>query len=100
MRRFPVRCSLSVLAISIVLTSLARGEDWPKSRGPRGDNISQETGLAQEWPADGPKKLWAQRVGLGYSSPVAVDGKVYVFGLVDKKEMLTCLDAASGKQVW
>ena len=27
-----------------------------------------------------------------------MEGKVYIFDLVDKKEMLTCLDAATGKQ--
>ena len=29
--------------------------DWPQWRGPNRDGVSQETGLLQEWPKEGPK---------------------------------------------
>src|SRR5688500_7444495 len=75
-------------------------EDWPKWRGPRGDGISRETGLAERWPDAGPPKLWSAEVGLGYASPVAVGGRVYLFTTAGGQDTLTCFDAVTGKIVW
>jgi len=80
--------------------TLYPAEDWPRWRGPRGDGISKETNLADKWPADGPPRLWAAEVGLGYSSPVAVNGRVYLFSTAGGKDTLTCFDAATGKILW
>jgi outer membrane protein assembly factor BamB len=55
--------------------------DWPQWRGPRRDGISEETGLLRSWPAGGPKRLWtASGLGNGYSSPIVVDGTIYITG--------------------
>src|SRR5688500_11578959 len=78
----------------------ASAEDWPKWLGPRGDGISHEGALAEQWPDDGPKQLWAKPTGKGHASPVAVDGKVYVFSVVGGNDTLTCYDAESGEEVW
>ena len=75
-------------------------EDWPRWRGPRGDGISRETNLAERWPESGPPRLWTAEVGLGYASPVAVAGKVYLFTTAGGKDTLTCFDADTGKIVW
>ena len=80
-------------------TMPAAVEDWPKWRGPRGDGISRET-IAENWPKGGPKVLWSADVGLGFSSPIAQAGKVYLFNMNDEKETLTCFDARSGEIVW
>jgi outer membrane protein assembly factor BamB len=77
----------------------AVAEDWPAWRGPRGDQVTREV-LPGAWPAGGPKVLWSADVGLGYSSPVAAGGRVYVFSLNDGKEALTAFDANSGQIVW
>jgi outer membrane protein assembly factor BamB len=37
---------------------------WPQWRGPDRSNISQEKGLLQQWPTDGPPLLW-KAIGLG-----------------------------------
>lgn len=86
----------AVMATSV----LAFGEDWPQYRGPKGDGISRETGLLDSWPADGPKKVWEKPVGIGYASPVAADGVVYLFTLDDGKETLRAFDAATGQEKW
>ena len=55
--------------------------DWPQWRGPRRDGISEEKGLLPSWPAGGPKRLWtASGIGNGYSSPIVVDGTIYITG--------------------
>ena len=79
---------------------LAADDDWPKWRGPAGDCTTKEKGLLDQWPAVGPKELWRKPVGLGYASPVAVDGKVYMFGTLDRKDTLTCFNADDGTVVW
>lgn len=74
-------------------------EDWPQWRGPRGDGVSREV-VADGLPAGGPKMLWAADVGLGYASPVAAGGRVFLFTLNNKKEALTAFDAFSGHILW
>lgn len=74
--------------------------DWPKWRGPNGDGISREQGLAKVWPKDGPAQLWKATVGRGYSSPVAMDGRIYLFHTVDDADTLTCYQADDGKVLW
>jgi outer membrane protein assembly factor BamB len=81
-------------------TLAADTTDWPRWRGPRGDGISREPNLADLWPESGPPELWAADVGIGYSSPIAAGGRVYLFSLSDDRETLTCFDANSGKIVW
>lgn len=80
--------------------AFAAVEEWPRWRGPRGDGISRETGIADRFPPEGPAQLWAAEVGVGYSSPVARAGRVYLFTLNDRREVLTAFDANSGKIVW
>ena len=89
-------------SLSIAAPALADDapEDWPKWLGPRGDGISRETGLADKWPMNGPRKLWDREVGVGHSSPVAADGKVYLFHLLGNQDALTCFDANTGKVIW
>ena len=55
--------------------------DWPQWRGPRRDGVSEETGLLPSWPVGGPRLLWtAAGIGKGYSSPIVVDGTIYITG--------------------
>lgn len=96
---------LRVLAVSAALTpilaSAARAADeWPRWRGPRGDGICHDP-IADKWPDDGPKKLWEQPVGIGYSTPVALAGKIYLLSTgADGQETLNSFDADSGKPLW
>ena len=75
--------------------------DWPQWRGPDRSGISHETGLLQQWPEGGPKLRWKRTdIGPGYSTPVVVDGKVYLQTTRDKEEYALCLDEKTGKDVW
>lgn len=96
----------TIIAVFVLLGfGRALAEDWPAYRGPRGDGISKETGLLESFPAAGLKKLWSDTVGIGYSSPVAVDGKVYLFSTIEdkdgiQKDTLRAYDADRGKVLW
>ncbi len=71
--------SEAALATATLIASTEPG--WPQFRGPRRDGISDEKGLLQTWPADGPRLLWsATGAGRGYSSTIIGGGRLYVTG--------------------
>jgi outer membrane protein assembly factor BamB len=77
------------------------GSDWPGWRGADQSNISPDTGLLKSWPEGGPKLLWTyENAGNGYSSHAVVDGKLYTLGARHSRELLICLDAKTGAEIW
>jgi outer membrane protein assembly factor BamB len=95
--RLPLAAALALFAL--VQTSSAL--DWPQFRGPNRDDVSKETGLLKQWPAEGPKRVWIfNNAGNGYSGPAIVAGRLYTLGIRDGKENLLALDANTGKELW
>lgn len=77
------------------------GSDWNQFRGPNRDNLSPETGLLSNWPAQGPPLAWTARgIGEGYSAVSVSNGRVYTMGNVRDEEKVICLDLASGNEIW
>jgi outer membrane protein assembly factor BamB len=74
-------------------------QDWPQWRGPNRD--SKVTGFIAPatWPAE-LKQEWKISVGLGDATPALVNNKLYVFTRQAENEVLQCLDAETGKQIW
>jgi outer membrane protein assembly factor BamB len=96
-----IRRSLLLVALALGLCSLA-GADWPQWRGPERNGISQETGLLQEWPKEGPKLVWQVKdIGLGYSTPAVVGERLYLISNQGMdNEYVQALSTADGKHVW
>lgn len=75
--------------------------DWPQWRGQDRDGLSKETGLLQDWPADGPKQVWKiTGLGEGYSTPTVSAGRIYVLGTKGNDEFMICLNEKDGTRVW
>src|SRR5438094_5773645 len=73
---------------------------WPQWRGPRRDGISDEKGLLQSWPKDGPALLWKiDGLGKGWSSPIVTGGTIYITGDVGAELTIFALDL-DGKPKW
>jgi outer membrane protein assembly factor BamB len=73
---------------------------WPSFHGPRRDNISNDTGLIQNWPQAGPELLWtASGIGHGYSSVSITEGRIFTAGMIGRQTYVTALDL-NGKQLW
>src|SRR5215831_4863705 len=93
---------MRIIAGIILLGVAATAADWPQWRGPRRDGISQETGLLQEWPKQGPKLLWqAQDLGDGYATPAVVGSRIYLLsnhGMDNEFVQSRSID--DGKPVW
>jgi outer membrane protein assembly factor BamB len=80
---------------------------WLQWGGPTRNFMSDSKGLATSWPASGPKKLWSRALGEGHSSILVEDGRLYtMYRQVTRQpqtkheEVVTALDAASGKAIW
>jgi outer membrane protein assembly factor BamB len=94
------------LAAAAVLSSSAlfaantilHAADWPQWRGPNRDARAEFT-----TPASWPKQLnqkWKVQVGEGVATPALVGDRLYVFSRVNGDEVIRCLDAASGNEIW
>ena len=84
--------------LAIVLLTLA--QDWPQFRGPDGQGHAAATSLPQKWADDAPNIKWSVPIdGLGWSSPVLADGKIWLTTATDGNKSLraVCVDAATGK---
>jgi outer membrane protein assembly factor BamB len=85
----------------LLLTAAAPALDWPSFRGPNRDDVSRETGLLKQWPAEGPKRAWLfDKAGAGYSGSSVAGGRLFTLGARDNREVLIALDANTGKEIW
>ena len=76
------------------------GRDWPGIRGPDWDGRSQETGIADAWPEQGPPVLWTRELGQGYSAFIAWDQFVATQYQSLSGLYVVCLDAGTGRTIW
>ncbi|MGB4291348.1 MAG: PQQ-binding-like beta-propeller repeat protein [Bacteroidales bacterium] len=98
MKKFSI-ILVCVLIFGIIKVSNA--QDWPQAFGPNRNNTSPQKGLLRSWPEKGPEVLWRVDVGIGFGGPAVKDGKVYILDREDKvKDILRCLDLATGKELW
>ncbi len=78
--------------------------DWPQFRGPNADGHVTGPATPMQW-SDSKNIAWRVSIaGLGWSSPVVADGRVYLTTAVPKDEGLSlraiALDSDTGKVVW
>lgn len=97
-----LRAPLAALILLLLLLAAATlsAADWPQYLGPTRNAAYAGAELADTWPKDGPPLAWQKKLGSGWSGPVASDGKMVVFHRVGDEEVVECLDAKSGKELW
>jgi outer membrane protein assembly factor BamB len=78
----------------------AQTSDWPQWGGPQRNFMVETKGLAETWPAGGPKRLWSRTLGEGHSSVVVDGGRLYTMYSQGEQEFVVALDAATGKTIW
>ena len=88
-----------VIGIAALLVSLPLAADWPQWRGPNRDGVTQDFVVPTTWPAT-LKEVWKVTVGEGHSSPVTSEGRIYVLARQGEDEVVLCLEAQTGKQLW
>jgi outer membrane protein assembly factor BamB len=91
---------LIICAVAFCFCGTAGAADWPHYRGPNYDGVSSETGWSATWPASGPKVLWEREIGIGFATMSVSNGRLYATGNIDDHDILYCLDADTGKEIW
>jgi outer membrane protein assembly factor BamB len=83
----------------LAIAAHASAQDWPQWRGPNRDAKASGFNAPQNWPAELSQK-WKVTVGSGVSTPAVVGDRVFVFARQDDQEVLRCLNAETGDEVW
>lgn len=87
--------------VLLLASSLPLSADWPHFRGPQGDNSVADAKIVHSFPSSGPKVLWSFDVHEGYGGSAVAGGEVFAMDRVDQeKDVLLCLDLATGKELW
>jgi len=87
------------LLLVALLPGLTLAQDWPRYLGPDGSG-KVEGKIRTNWKADKPKELWRKDLGQGCTSFAIAGEKVVVMGNKDNTDIVWCLDAATGKEIW
>jgi outer membrane protein assembly factor BamB len=94
---------MKTVAVFVGVTSLGASfliaQDWPQWRGANRDARASEFKAPKTWPKELNQK-WKVTVGDGVATPALVGDKLYVFSRQDGNEVLRCLTASDGKEVW
>ena len=90
---------LSSMAAIVASCTLAQAQDWPQWRGPNRDAKAAGFTPPKIWPKELTQK-WKLTVGEGVATPSLVGDKLYVFSRQDGNEIVRCLNAADGKELW
>jgi len=85
-------CSASFCATAVA-------QDWPQWRGPNRDGNVSGAIIPTTWPKS-LKDQWKVTVGIGHSSPVVSNGRIYVFARQGEEEVLLSLEQSTGKEIW
>ncbi|TWT30502.1 outer membrane biogenesis protein BamB [Posidoniimonas corsicana] len=90
----------------VILLSLATltpeglfAQDWPQWRGANRDARATGFEAPAEWPAELTKR-WDVPVGDGVATPSLVGDKLYVYAREGGDEILRCLNAENGEELW
>lgn len=89
---------LAGCAIGLIAGS-AQAQDWPQWRGPNRDAKVSGFKAPATWPTE-LKETWKVTVGNGVATPALVGNKLYVFSRQSDNEVVRCLNAADGKEIW
>ena len=93
------RTMTAFAGVLAVTASCAFAQDWPQWRGANRDGKATGFTAPKEWPRELTRK-WKVTVGVGDSSPAVVGNKLYVFARQGTDEVIRCLDATNGKELW
>jgi hypothetical protein len=100
-RTMTLQYKLSVLCLCwLFLSGAVTAQNWPQWGGPQRTVMVDAKGLAETWPANGPKRLWSRELGEGHSSVVGEGGRLYTMYSKGEEEFVVALDATTGKTIW
>jgi len=88
-----------LVTLLIVVTSTSFSQEWPQWRGINRDSKVTGFKAPAAWPAE-LKQAWKVSVGFGDATPALAGNKIYLNTRQADQEVILCLDAATGKELW
>jgi outer membrane protein assembly factor BamB len=88
-----------VIALIGIGTLSFAAADWPQWRGANRDGKVEGFKVPATWPKE-LKQSWDVVVGDGVATPALVGERLYVHTREGSEEVVRCLDAATGKEIW
>ena len=85
--------------LACTIASYAGAQDWPQWRGVNRDARAVGFNPPATWPKELTRK-WKVAVGDGVATPALVGDKLYVFSRQGGSEIIRCLDAGTGQEIW
>ena len=119
-----LRCALVAVILVAFLVPAAQAQNWPQFRGTAATGVLDGQSLPTSWSGtDGQNVRWKTPIpGIGHSSPIVWDGRVFVTTAVSQADeelvlgdeggitladdadqfswRLYCLDAKNGEILW
>src|SRR5437764_734409 len=91
---------MRLFPLALLLVFFAAAADWPHWRGPNRTDVTDEPSgwNGTTWLAE--KPAWTAKVGEGASGPLMVGDGVYLLGWAEGNDVLRCLAAKDGKELW
>lgn len=86
-------------AIQLLSSANLFSQDWPQWRGINRDSRVTGFKAPEVWPAE-LKQVWKITVGFGDATPVLSDNKIFLNTRQGDQEVILCLDAETGKELW
>ncbi|WCJ59603.1 PQQ-like beta-propeller repeat protein [Fontisphaera persica] len=83
----------------LLMAAMVQAQDWPQWRGLNRDARAADFKAPAAWPKE-LKAAWKVTVGEGVANPSLVGNRLYVIARQEGKEVMRCLDAATGKELW
>ena len=90
---------LPLILLTMMASSTLLAENWPQWRGPNRDGAAGSFSEPARWPETLTER-WKITVGSGHASPVLVGDRIYLHTRQGEDEVISALDAASGKVLW
>ena len=86
-------------ALVISCNTTLTAQDWPQWRGTNRDGIVKGFITPGSWPPELTMQ-WSKTIGAGDATPLLVGEHLYLFTRQDDNEVILCLDAGSGDELW
>jgi outer membrane protein assembly factor BamB len=91
--------SKMIISLIFIASVNLNAQDWPQWRGINRDGKIAGFKAPQDWPKE-LSQVWKVNVGFGDATPDLVGKKLFLFTRQGTDEVVSCLDAATGKEVW
>lgn len=90
---------LLTLGLCILANSVS-AEDWPQWQSSASTAVSTESGLLNEWPANGPAVAWRiENLGGGDNAPAVVGGRIFGMSKRAGQEVVWALAEKEGTEL-